>query len=171
MTHPHKSVLEESERVAIASSADDGRRPEPRGDVERGEDPDDALFAAGKRADLVCLNLGDLKSCDLPIAESSAVRCGSLKPAIYGVPADPFHSSDGGLAHTLDAERGDFVERRPTMLQAVVSRVGGRAEGLSAGAAAIAATLAGLGRVEAVSDDVGSLRTSGAAGCLHFGPL
>ena len=31
-------------------------------------------------------------------------------------------------------------------------------------------TLAGFGRVEAVSDDTGSLRAGGAMGCLHFGP-
>jgi hypothetical protein len=82
-------------------------------------------------------------------------------------------SSDGGFADALGAERGDFVERRPAMLQAVVRRVRGRAEGPPARRAAIAATLAGFGRVEAVPDDKGRFRTrgAGAEGLLHFGSL
>lgn len=124
--------------TAIAASTDHRRWPETRGNVESGEDPDHTVLAASERADLVCLNLGDIELCDGRVVELAAARCCPLQPAIYGIPADPFHSSDGRLVHALDTERGDLVEGAATMLKAVVRGVYGGAEGLAACLAAIA---------------------------------
>ena len=66
-------------RVAIASSADDGRGPQTRRNVKGGEDPDDVVFATGKRADLVCLKLGDLELRDRRVVELLTVCGGSLE--------------------------------------------------------------------------------------------
>jgi hypothetical protein len=44
--HSAGYVLKESERVSVASSPYDSRRPKPRPDVNRGEDPDRVFLAA-----------------------------------------------------------------------------------------------------------------------------
>ena len=60
--HSAGYVLEEGERVSVASSSYDGRRPKPRPDVNRGEDPDRMFLVADDRANLVRLKLRDCES-------------------------------------------------------------------------------------------------------------
>ena len=60
--HSAGYVLKESERVSVASSPYDGRRPKPRPDVNRGEDPDRVFLAADDRPNLVSLKLRDCES-------------------------------------------------------------------------------------------------------------
>jgi hypothetical protein len=57
--HSAGDVLKESERVSVASSPYDGRRPEPRPDVNRGEDPYRVFLAADDCPDLVSLKFRD----------------------------------------------------------------------------------------------------------------
>ena len=60
-------VLNESERVSVASSPYDGRRPKPRPDVNCGEDPDRVFITADDRPNLVSLKLRD---CEVAILRS-----------------------------------------------------------------------------------------------------
>ena len=113
------------------------------------------------RADFVRLNLGHLEPCDGLVVESTTALCCSFEPAVDCVPPGSLHPRDAGLADTLDAERGDFVEGALRVLESVVGRTLRRAESLAAGCAAVAATLAARHLVAAVADDGGRFRASG----------
>ena len=65
---------------------------------------------------------------------------GPGEPAIDRIPGDAFDTSNGGLVQAFDAEGGDVVEGRATMLEAAVRRLGIRAEGLAASPAAVSTT-------------------------------
>jgi hypothetical protein len=44
-----------------------------------------------------------------------------FEPSIDGIPGDLLYSSDGRLVEALDAECGDFVESRTTMLESMMN--------------------------------------------------
>src|SRR5262249_17902276 len=113
--HSADYVLEESERVSIASSPYDSRRPEPRPDVNCGEDPDRVFLAADDRPNLVSLKLRDCEGRNSSIVEPTT-RMGCLfEPSSDGIPRDLLYPSDRRLVQALDAECGGFVEGRTTM--------------------------------------------------------
>jgi hypothetical protein len=169
IAHPSKCVFEESVGISIAASADDRRWPKSGGDVESREDPHDVVLPAGKRSNLVRLNLCDIELFEVRVVELPTVRSGSLEPAVHGVPADAFDSGDCRLADAFDAQRGDFVEGAATMLKAVVCGVYGRAKGLPTLLAAIAATLAGFRRVEAMANYLADSEQVGQRGFFTSG--
>ena len=108
--HSAGYVLKESERISVASSPYDGRRPKPRPDVNRGEDPDRVFLAADDRPNLVGLKLRDGKVQLLSIVEPTT-RMGCLfEPASDGIPGDLLYSGDRRLVQALDAQGGNFVE-------------------------------------------------------------
>jgi DDE domain len=87
-TEPRSLVTDrlrkESERVSVTSSAYDGRRPKPRPDVNRGEDPNRAFLAADDRPNLVGLKLREGKCNYFSIVEPTT-RMGCLfEPASDG---------------------------------------------------------------------------------------
>jgi hypothetical protein len=120
--HSADYVLKESERVLEASSPCDSRRPEPRPDVNRGEDPDRVFLAADDRANLVYLKLLDGEGSYFSIVEPTTDLGGLFEPASDGIPGNSLYSSNHGLVQALDAERGDFVEGRATVLETIVWR-------------------------------------------------
>jgi hypothetical protein len=139
--HSADYVLKESEPVSIASSPYDSRRPEPRPDVNRGEDPNRLFFATDDRPNLVCLKLLDDERSYFSIVEPTTnVGC-LFKPAIDGIPGDPLYSGDRGLVQAFDAQHDDFVERRATVLESIIRCAGVRAERLSARPAPVSTTL------------------------------
>ena len=58
-----------------------------------------------------------------------------------GIPGDLLYPSNRGLVQALDAEGGDLIEGRATMLESMVWRTGVRAECLSATPAPVWTTL------------------------------
>ena len=168
LPHPLHGVFEESARVSIATPTNDSRRPKSRGDVEGCEDPRDVGLPAGKRSNLVGLELCDVELFDVRVVENAAIGRGSLEPAVHGVPAESLGPRDGRLADALDAERGDLIESAPAVLKTVVRGVHRRAERFPAFRATVTASLPRLGPVEAVTNDVDAGRAVGAAGSLHF---
>jgi hypothetical protein len=133
--------LKESERVSVASSAYDGRRPKPRPDVNRGEDPDRVFFAADDRPNLVSLKLRDCESSYSSMVEPTT-RMGCLfEPSSDGIPGDLLYPYDCRLAQALDAECGNFIEGRTLVLESILRRTGVRAECFSATPAQISTTL------------------------------
>jgi hypothetical protein len=74
---PAGDIPEEGECVSIASSSRDGRRPEPRPDLDRGEDPDGLFLVVEDRTNLICLKFCDGDSMDLSIVET-ATSAGSF---------------------------------------------------------------------------------------------
>jgi len=56
---------------------------------------------------------------------------GPFEPAIDGIPGDLLDASNGGLVQAFDAEGGNLVEGRATMLEPMVRCPGVRAEGLT----------------------------------------
>jgi hypothetical protein len=74
--------------------------------------------------------------------------------AIDGIPGDSLYSGDRRLVQALDAESGNFVEGRATVLELMVRRTDVRAKCLSASSAPVSAALPGVGAVEAVANNV-----------------
>ena len=146
-------IAKETERVAVTPSPDHRRRPEPRPDVDRNEDPDGLLLATDDRTNLVGLHLLYSQARDPPRVESMTRVGGPFEPAIDGIPGDLLDASDGGLVQAFDAEGGDLIEGRATMLESMVSRPGVRAEGLAASLASVSTTSSPFCPVEAVADD------------------
>ena len=144
----------EGECVSIASSSHDCRGPKPRPDLNCCEDPNGLFPPVDPRANLVCLELRDGVSVHLSIIEATARMGSPLQPAMNGIPGDSFYPSYRRLAQALDAERGDLVEGRTTMLESMVWRSAVRAERLAAGTATISTTPASIGSVESVTNDV-----------------
>jgi hypothetical protein len=86
--HSAGDVLKESERVSVASSPYDGRRPKPRPNVNRGEDPDRVFLAADDRPNLVSLKLRDCERCSSSIVEPTTRMGGLFEPSSDGIPGD-----------------------------------------------------------------------------------
>ena len=78
---------------------------------------------------------------------------GPFEPAIDRVPANSFCARNGGLVQAFDAEGGDLIEGRATMLDSMVRRPGVGAEGLAASLATVATTPSPFRPVRAVTDD------------------
>ena len=76
-----------------------------------------------------------------------------MEPAIDGIAGDLLDTSDRRLVQAFDAEGGDLIEGRATMLQSIVRRPGVGAEGLTASLATVATTPSPFPPVEAVTDD------------------
>jgi hypothetical protein len=66
------------------------------------------------------------------IVESITAFGGPYEPAIDRIPGDSLDTSDGRLVQAFDAQGGDLVEGRATMLQSMLRRRGVHAEGLAA---------------------------------------
>jgi hypothetical protein len=66
-----------------------------------------------------------------------------------GIPGDSLYPGYGGLVQALDAEHGDHLEGRATMLESMVWRSGVRAERLTASATPESTPFPQLGYVEA----------------------
>ena len=154
--HAVRNISKEGERVSVAPSPDDRRRPEPRIDVDRDEYPDRLLLATDDRANLVGLQLLDGQARNASIIESMTGVGGPFKPAIDRMPGDSLDSCDGGLVQAFDAEGGDLVEGRAAMLLSMVRRPGVGAESLAASPASVSTTLSPFRPVEAVADDPSS---------------
>jgi hypothetical protein len=99
------------------------------------------------------LKLLDGQSCDFAIVELMTRFGGPCEPAINRIPGDSLDASDSGLVQAFDAEGGNLVEGRATMLEPMVRRLGGRAEGLAASPASVSTTPSPFRPVEAVADD------------------
>jgi hypothetical protein len=98
----------EDQRIAPVSrmmrAVNDGRRPKPRPDVNRGEDPDRVFLAADDRPNLVGLKLREGKCNYFSIVEPTT-RMGCLfEPSSDGIPGDLLYSGDRRLVQTLDAQ-------------------------------------------------------------------
>ena len=73
---------------------------------------------------------------------------GPCEPAINRIPGDSLDASNGGLVQAFDAEGGNLVEGRATMLEAVIDRATVPAEGLAAPGASETASAAPPGTIE-----------------------
>src|SRR5437773_515862 len=112
--HSAGDVPEEGECVSIASSSHDRRRPKPRPDLDRGEDPDGLFLATDDRTNLVCLKFSDGVSGCLSIVEAATRACSPLQPAMNGIPRDSLTRAIPDLFRpsTLSAATSSKVARR-----------------------------------------------------------
>ena len=99
--HSSSYVLKEGPRVSVASSPYDGRRPKPRPDVNRGEDPDRLFLAADDRPNLVRLKLGEGESCYSAIVEPTTRMGGLFEPSSDGIPCDLLYPCDCRLVQAV----------------------------------------------------------------------
>src|SRR5262245_18690673 len=139
--HSAGYVLKESKRVSVASSPYDGRRPKPRPDINRGEDPDRVFLAADDRPNLVSLKLHDYEGCYSSIVEPTTRMGGLFEPSSDGIPGNSLCTSNRRFVQALDAECGDFVEGRATMLQSMIGCARVPTECLCAAQASVSTTL------------------------------
>ena len=70
-----------------------------------------------------------------------------------GIPSDSLYPSNRRLVQALDAERGDLIEGRATMLESTVWRSRVRAKRLTASPTPEATPFPRLGCIEAKADD------------------
>ena len=70
-----------------------------------------------------------------------------------GIPGDSHYPGYRGLVQALDAERGDLIEGRATMLESMVWRSGVRAERLTASPTPESTPFPRLGCIETKADD------------------
>ena len=122
------------------------------------EDPHRVFLATDDRPDLVSLKLLDCESCYSLIVEPTT-RMGCLfEPASDGIPGDRLYPCDCRPVQALDAQGGNFVEGRATMLESIIWCAGVRAECLTATPTQISTTLSRASLVEAVANDVSDTR-------------
>jgi hypothetical protein len=94
-----------------------------------------------------------------PLSSGSRVKPATkgscfFPPVMNSIPGDSLYTSYSRFVQALDAERGDLIESRATVLEPMVGCAGIRAECLSASPASVATTLSPLGFVESVANDV-----------------
>jgi hypothetical protein len=99
------------------------------------------FLVSDDRLELICLKLHDGECSYFSIVESTTKGGGLFEPAIAGIPGYPLYSRDSGLVQALDAECGNFIEGRATVLESMVRRTGVRAECPFATPAQISTTL------------------------------
>jgi hypothetical protein len=151
---PSAKLSKQGERVAIAASADNCRRPEARPDFDGSEDPDRRMpIATNHSSDLVHLQFADWDLRDFLLVESATGGGGFLQPAIYRVPGNLLDSGNRGFIHALDAESSDFIEGNSSMLEAVIDGSLVPAEGPAAHLAPEPTAAAPAGRVESKTNN------------------
>ena len=82
-------------RVLVAASPDQGRRPEPRPDIDGREDPGRLILSAGECTNLIDLKLPDIEVTRVYLVEATAAGCCFLKPAIHRVPRQSHYAGYG----------------------------------------------------------------------------
>jgi hypothetical protein len=99
------------------------------------------FLAADDRPNLVGLKLREGKCNYISIVQPTT-RMGCLfEPSSDGIPGDLLYSGDRRLVQALDAQCGDFVEGRATVLESMVRCTSIRAECFAASPATVATTL------------------------------
>ena len=81
-------------------------------------------------------------------------------PAMNGIPGDALYPSDRRLVQALNAESGDVIKGRATMLESMVWRTGVRAEGLTASPTPESTPFPRLGCIETKADDARGTNSS-----------
>jgi hypothetical protein len=151
---PSAKLSKQGERVAIAASADNRRRPKARPDFDGSEDPDRRMpIATNHSSDLIHLQFADWDLCNPLIVESATGGSGFLQPAIHRVPSNLLDSGNRGFVYTLDAESGDFIEGSSAMLEAVIDRAPVPAESPAAHLASEPTAFAPAGWVKTKTND------------------
>jgi hypothetical protein len=90
----------------------------------------------------------------LLIVETATRGSCLFKPAIDRIAGNSLYRSNRGLIQFLDAEIGNLIEGRASVLDSMVWYTGIGAGRLAASAATISTTTPPLGFVESVADDV-----------------
>jgi hypothetical protein len=88
------NIPKQGQRVLIAASADHGRTPKPRPDLDGGEDPRWLLLSLDDRSDLVGLKFRGPEPGCFFIIEVTAAVARFFQPAIDGIPGNALDSSD-----------------------------------------------------------------------------
>jgi hypothetical protein len=151
---PSAKLSKQSERVAIAASADNRRRPKARPDFDGSEDPDRRMpIATNHSSDLIHLQFADSDLCNLLMVESATGGSGFLQPAIHRVPSNLLDSGNRRFVHSLDAQSGNFIEGSSPMLEAVIDRATVPAESPAAHLASEPTAFAPAGWVKTKTND------------------
>jgi hypothetical protein len=112
--------LKQIQRVAVASFADDRRRPKPRPDVDHNENPDRLFPAPNDRSDLVCLKFLNREPIYFLIVKETTAGSCFFQPAMDCIPGKALEASDGGLVHAFDTEGGNSIKGGATVLQSII---------------------------------------------------
>jgi hypothetical protein len=113
------NIPKQGQRVLIAASADHGRTPKPRPDLDGGEDPCRLLLRLDDRSDLVGLKLrGPEPGCFFIIEATTAVAR-FFRPAIDSIPGNALDSGDSGLSHAFNAESRNLMKGGPAVLKPI----------------------------------------------------
>ena len=152
--HSAGYILKDGECVSVASSPYDGRRPEPRPDINRGEDPDWMFFVADDRPNLVRLKLRNGECSYLSSIEPTTEWAALSSQRATVFQAIRFTRAIADLFRPSTLSRGNFVEGCATVLESMVRRSGVRAKCLPASSAPVSTAPPGVGAVEAVTNDV-----------------
>jgi hypothetical protein len=157
-------LLQQIQRVALASPADHRRWPKPGPDVDHGEDPYWPFLASDHRSDLINMKFPDGESFDFSMAEPTTAASCSFQPTMNCIPSNALGSSEGRFVPAFDAKSCDAVKDRATVLESMIRCAGCRAERLPASPASVSTTLPPSGLVETVADDLstGGLPRQGA---------
>jgi hypothetical protein len=122
--HSVRKVLQQIQRVAVASLADHRRWPKPGPDVDHGEDPYWPFLASDHRPDLINLKFRDGESFDFAMAEPTTPGGRSFQPTMNCIPGNALGSSDGRFVQAFDAKSGDLVKDRATVLESMIRCAG-----------------------------------------------
>ena len=147
-------IPKQGQRVLVAASADHGRSPKPRPDIDGCEDPDRLLLALGDRSDLVGLKLrGPEPGCVL-IVEATTGVARFFQPAIDSIPADVLDSGDRRLVQAFDAQSRNLIKGGAAVLEPIVRRPGIGAERFLACLASVSTTPSPTSLIETKTDDL-----------------
>ena len=92
-------------RICIASSADDGRRPEPGGNLDGRKDPGRSIFGADECPNLIGLKLRQFESVKHSVVESAGEFGRPVQPPCNGIPGDSHYPCNRRLVDSFHAER------------------------------------------------------------------
>jgi hypothetical protein len=154
MSAPSANIPKQGQRVLIAASADHGRTPKPRPDLDGGEDPCRLLLSLDDRSDLVGLKLRGPEPGCFFIIEATAAVARFFQPAIDGIPSEALDSGDSGLVHAFNAESRNLIKGGAAVLKPIVRRPGIGAKRLLACLASVSPALSTSGLIETKTDDV-----------------
>ena len=104
MVRSFSNIPKQGQRVFVAASADDSRRPKSGPNLDGCEDPGRLLFSLDDRSDLVGLKFrGPKPGCSL-IVEATAAVARFFQPAVDRIPADALNAGDSRFVQPFDAE-------------------------------------------------------------------
>ena len=110
MVRSFSNIPKQEQRVFVAASANDSRRPKSGPNLNGCEDPGRLLLSLDDRSDLVGLKFDGAEPGCFLIVEATAAVAGFFEPAVDGIPAD--FKNTCGTTRTHELHQNQKIQDR-----------------------------------------------------------